>query len=451
MEARKKAIDQDVVEAKTSLRQALLNKKMLTCIFNGFTAGLPLYFLVQLIPAWLRNSAVDLKSIGFFSLVLLPYSLKYLWAPFVDRYVPPFLGRRRGWMFITQIVILISMVAIGFQNPNENIETILWLGLLVGFFSATQDIVLDAYRRELLFDNELGLGNSFYANAYRISGFIPAGLGLILADHFAWKTVFCVVALFMLVGLISTLMIKEIDDEISAPTTLKQAVFKPFTEFFKRGGVKQGLLILCFIFFYKFGDVMATALITPFYLDVGFSNTVIGSMAKVVGLWSMIIGGLLGGLIMVKIGINKSLWIFGVVQLLSILGFAWLSEMGPVLWALGLAVGLEYLGVGLGSAALMAFIAKATNKNFTGTQLALLSSVFAIPKIFSGVFAGVMIEGVSVKDGMFYNLLGEMSGIGYTNFFLICTGLALPGMILLKWVAPWNSEVNQAAALSEKF
>lgn len=433
------------MENQPSLLQALLNRRMLICIFNGFSSGLPLYFLAQLIPAWLRSEQVDLKTIGFFSLVLLPFSFKYLWAPFLDRYVPPFLGRRRGWMLILQIALLLVMASFALFQPQADVQLILYAGLAVGFFSASQDIVLDAYRRELLADNELGLGNSFYANAYRISGFIPGGLGLILSDYMPWEWVFVLISAFMAVGIIHTLMIKETSRPEEVPTSLKEAVVDPFREFFQRDGFQSGLLILLFIFLYKFGDTLATALITPFYIDVGFSKTVIGTVAKLVGLWSMVIGGFLGGLLMFRIGINRSLWLFGVVQLISILGFAALNEIGPSVWALGVVVGFEYLGVGLGSAALMAFIAQHTNKRFTGTQLALLTSLFAIPKSFSGILAGVFIEGVTPGDGIFYSLLGQVSGIGYTLFFFVCALFALPGMALLFWVAPWSSEQKNAS------
>lgn len=414
---------------KPSLLQVLTNKRMIICILNGFAAGLPMYFLVQLIPAWLRSEQVDLKTIGFFGFILLPFSFKYLWAPLLDRYIPPFLGRRRGWMMISQIALFVGMLCFAFLDAKNNITLILYAGLIVAFFSATQDIVLDAYRRELLPDEELGLGNSYYANAYRVAGFIPGGLGFILSDYLPWPTVFLIIAAFMLVGIGQTLYIHEIEGDDLAPQSLKEAVIEPFFEFFKRDGVKQGLLILAFIFFYKFGDTVATALITPFYIDVGFSKTVIGTVAKVVGLWSMIIGGFLGGVLMFKTGINKALWLFGFVQLLSILGFAFLNEVGANVTVLGVVVAFEYLGVGLGSAALMAYIAKNTNKSFTGTQLALLTSLFAIPKSFSGILAGALIEG---WDGF--------SGIGYTNFFYVCTALAMPGMILLFWVAPWGKK-----------
>lgn len=434
---------QNVAIEKPSLWKALMNKRMLICIFNGFTSGLPLYFLAQLIPAWLRSESVDLKTIGFFGLVLLPFSFKYLWAPFLDRYVPPLLGRRRGWMMASQVALLAFMVSLALLNPQENIRVILYVGLAIGFFSATQDIVLDAYRRELLPDNELGLGNSFYANAYRVAGFIPGGLGLILADYMPWSKVFIVVALFMLVGIIHTLVIDEIDTRVPPPKSLQEAVVEPFKEFFLRDGFKSGVLILLFIFFYKFGDTVATALITPFYLDMGFSKTIIGTVAKVVGLWSMLLGGLVGGLMMYRMGINKALWVFGIVQVLSIFGFALLSEVGANVLVLGGVVAFEYLGVGLGSAALMAFIAKSTNKKFTGTQLALLSSLFAIPKSFSGILAGVLVEGITEKDGMFYSVLGSMNGIGYTHFFFVCAALAIPGMVLLIWVAPWGEDQSK--------
>ena len=250
-------------------------------------------------------------------------------------------------------------------------------------------------------------------------------------------------SLFMLVGIIHTFAIKEITQDVMPPKSLKEAVIGPFKDFFAKDGVKTGLLILLFLFFYKFGDVMATSLITPFYIDVGFSMTVIGTVAKIVGLWSMIVGGFLGGLLMYKWGINKSLWIFGIVQMVTILGFSVLNELGPNVLALGVVVGLEYLGVGLGSAALMAFIAQNTNKNFTGTQLALLSSFFAIPKSFAGMLSGILIEGVKASDGIFFFVFGTMNGVGYTYFFYICTFLALPGMILLCWVAPWREKKNQ--------
>lgn len=424
---------------KTSLNQAIFSKRMLICIFNGFSAGMPLFFIYHLIPAWLRSESIDLKTIGLFSLVGIPYTWKFVWSPIMDRYIPPFLGRRRGWMLITQLLLLFSMAFMGFLSPTQSIWLIAGMATAIAFFSASQDIVLDAYRRELLPDSELGLGNSMYVNGYRAAVFVPGGLGLILGDYMPWSLVFMIIAAFMLIGVIKTLLIKEVFESIKAPASLNDAIVQPFVEFFSRdGGLKNGLLILAFLFLYKIGDNMATALSTPFYLDLGFSKTIIGSMIKLINFWAMIIGSFLGGATIYKIGINRSLWFFGLVQMVSILGFALLAEVGNNVTLLGFVIAFEYLGVGLGTAALVAFMARATSLNFTATQFALFSSLIALPRTFANAITGFLIEGVSQTDGLYYSVLGLWDGMGYTNFFLFCTLCAIPGMILLKWVAPWQ-------------
>lgn len=424
-----------------SLIKLFFSRKMLICLFNGLSAGMPLFFLYHLLPAWLRTEGVDLKTIGLFSLVGIPYTWKFVWSPLMDRYSLPFLGRRRGWMLLTQISLLVTMVLFGLFNPKQDILSIAVIATILAFFSASQDIVLDAYRRELLADNELGLGNSMYVNGYRAAVFIPGGLGLILADRLSWPMVFLVIGLFMLIGIVKTLLIEEACVEFRPPATLADAVVKPFREFFSRGGgIRSGVLILGFLFFYKLGDNLATALSTPFYLDLGFSKTVIGTLVKLVNFWAMLLGSLIGGATIYKIGINRSLWIFGFGQMFPILGFALLSEVGPNELLLGLVIGLEYLGVGLGTAALVAFMSKSTNKNFTATQFALFSSLIALPRSFANASSGFLIEGVKNTDGIYYNLFGAWNGLGYTNFFIFCTICAIPGMILLKWVAPWNDK-----------
>ncbi|MCH7979859.1 MAG: AmpG family muropeptide MFS transporter [Proteobacteria bacterium] len=396
---------------------------MLICVFTGFTSGLPLYVVFQLVPAWLRVEGVGLAEIGFFTLVQLPYVWKFLWSPVMDRYTLPFLGRRRGWMLVTQLALMLSIAAMGFLQPALSIWTVAYLAAAMAFFSASQDIVLDAYRRELLPDVELGLGNTIHVQAYRLSGLVPGALALILADHMAWHYVFVVVALFMFVGVMLTLFIKEAVSEPSPPKSLVDAVIDPFVEFFNRKGIGSGLLILAFLVLYKLGDSMATALQTPFFIDVGFTLTQIGSVAKTAGLIAATVGGLGGGLIMIKLGINRALWLFGVVQITSILGFALLSVVGINLWLLGLVVAFEYLGVGLGSAAFVAFMARTTNPVFAATQFALFSALTAVPRTVIGAFTGVMVE-----------------QLGWTNFFLLCTVLAIPGMLLLFKVAPWNAD-----------
>src|SRR5712691_3950795 len=258
--------------SSVSWRQALFNRRMLICVFTGFSSGLPLYLLINLLPAWLRSEQVDLRSIGLFALIQLPFTWKFFWAPLLDRYALPLLGRRRGWMLVTQVLLLASIPLFGALSPRLDLWTIAYLAAVVALFAATQDIVLDAYRRELLPDPELGLGNAIHVQAYRISSLVPGALALILADHFPWQTVFTVTALFMLPGIVNTFLVAEPALARPAPRTLTEAVVEPFHEFITRAGVSQALLVLAFIFLYKLGDSMATALATPFYLDMGLSR-----------------------------------------------------------------------------------------------------------------------------------------------------------------------------------
>ena len=408
---------------RETFREAILNRRMLICVFTGFTSGLPLYVLFQLVPGWLRVEGVGLAEIGFFALVQFPYAWKFLWSPFMDRFTLPFLGHRRGWMLLTQGFLLISIGLLGFTRPDLNLWTVAYLSAAVAFFSASQDIVLDAYRRELLPDVELGLGNSIHVQAYRFSGLVPGALGLILADHFEWQIVFVIIAMFMLIGIVLTLVIDEAIENPTPPQSMRDAVFDPFRDFIGRSGLKPALLVLAFLFLYKLGDNLATALQTPFFIDVGFTLTEIGAIAKSAGLIAAIVGGMAGGLIMVKLPINRALWLFGVVQITSIFGFALLSTLGANPWMLGVVVAFEYLGVGLGSAALIAFMARTTNPAFAATQLALFTALASVPRVFANAVTGVIVE-----------------AIGWTSFFLFCAVCAVPGMLLLFKVAPWNED-----------
>ncbi|NCF60310.1 MAG: MFS transporter [Gammaproteobacteria bacterium] len=396
---------------------------MLICLFTGFTSGLPLYVLIQLVPAWLRTEGVGLAEIGFFALIQFPYTWKFLWSPLMDRFTLPFLGHRRGWMLLTQLALFAFIATLGFIKPDLSIWTVAYISAAVAFFSASQDIVLDAYRRELLPDVELGLGNAIHVQAYRLSGLVPGTLALILADHLPWHTVFIIVAAFMLVGIVMTLSVSEAIAEPTPPRTIREAVIEPFREFLGRAGVQSALYVLAFLFLYKLGDSMATALQSPFFIDVGFTLTQIGTVAKFSSLTAAIVGGMVGGLVMVKLPINRALWLFGLVQIVSILGFAALSVIGPNLWMLGFAVAFEYLGVGLGTAALIAFIARSTHVAFAATQFALFTALAATPRTLASAVTGVIVEQT-----------------GWTNFFLLCTVLAVPGMLLLLKVAPWNED-----------
>jgi PAT family beta-lactamase induction signal transducer AmpG len=414
--------------------RALATRRMLICVFTGFSSGLPLYLLLNLVPAWLRTEGISLKTIGAMALIQFPYTWKFLWAPLLDRYVVIPLGRRRGWMVLTQLGLLAVIAWMGRLSPTADLPWIVWAAAAVALLSATQDIVLDAYRREILSDTELGLGNSVHVNAYRIAGLVPGSLSLILADHLPWTAVFVVTALFMLPGLALALTVNEPVAARAVPRTLREAVVEPFHEFMGRAGWRGAAWVLGFIFLYKLGDSMCTALATPFYLDMGFAKSDIGLIAKNAGLWPSVIGGLIGGLWMVKLGINRALWLFGVVQVASIVGFAWLAQIGPFptigaaeRTILALVIGGEALGVGLGTAAFVAYIARATHPSFTATQFALFTSLAAVPRTFANAATGWLVE-----------------LLGWPGFFWLCFALALPGMALLTKVAPWRVDTSGA-------
>lgn len=416
---------------KLSMKEAIFNRRMLICIFTGFSSGLPLFVLYQLVPGWLRDEGVSLAEIGLFSLIGIPYVWKFVWSPALDRFSFPFLGRRRGWMLVTQITLLVSIAAFGFIDPTMNIWSVAYLAAAVAFFSASQDIVIDAYRRELLSDQELGLGNSLNVQAYRVSGLIPGSLAFILADHMPWNTVFIIVAAFMFIGVGVTLCIKEAHIEHNAPKSIKDAVVLPFKDFMNREGLKSALFILLFLVLYKLGDSMATALQTPFFIDMGFTKTEIGVVAKSAGLIAMMVGLAVGGIVMLKLSISRALWLFGFVQIISILGFAALAEIGNNVYALAFAMGFEYLGVGLGTAAFVAFMAKQTNPTFAATQFALFSALTALPRTFANASTGLIVEQV-----------------GWTGFYFLCVGLAIPGMLMLLKVAPWHDKELAKSALT---
>lgn len=396
---------------------------MLICIFTGFSSGLPLFVFLNLLPAWLDAAHVDIKAIGLMALLQTPYVLKFLWAPLLDHFQLRALGRRRGWMVLLLLALMASLMLMGCLDPAHQLLAISAIGLLVAFLSASLDVVIDAYRREILPDHELGMGNTIHVNAYKLAGLVPGALGLLLADHLPWPVVFTVVALFLLPGLVMALVAREPASRGQPPRTLDAAIVQPFREFFTRQGVVAALEILLFIFLFKLGDSLATSLATKFYLDLGFSKTEIGLIAKNAGLWPGIIGGLLGGIWMIKLGINRALWLFGLAQLLVIPLFAWLSMVGHDPMALALVVGSEAFGVGLGTAAFVAFIARTTHPLYTATQLALLTALAAVPRTVINAYSGFLVE-----------------SLGWTQFFWLCTALGIPGMLMLLRVAPWRDE-----------
>lgn len=414
--------------SKNQLLKEIFSKKMALCLSLGFASGMPLFVVLTLLGAYLRKEGVNLKEIGLFSLIMIPYTWKFVWSPLVDRYNLFHLGRRRSWMLISQIAVFFSIFLLGQFSPKTSLSVIAVVSVILSFASATQDIVIDAYRREILTDRELGLGTSLFITASRASSLVPGGLSLVIAQFLSWSDVFFITAAFMLPALVVTFFIKE-PETINAPRNLRQAIIEPFREFKDRRGLKSMFLIILFVFCYKLGDSMATALATPFYIDLHYDLLTIGLVAKNAGLWSMLIGGILGGVIMLKTGINKALWYFGFGQLITILCFVILAHEGigsdtaPSVFLLAFVIIAECLGAGLGTSAFVAFLSAQTNKSYAATQFALLTSLSAVPRTFCNATTGYIVE-----------------FMGWENFFIFCTVLAIPGMLLLLKVAPFKSE-----------
>lgn len=394
--------------------RAVLSGRMLVALLMGFSSGLPLLLTGSVLQAWLKDGGVDLKQIGFFALIGLPYTLKFLWAPLFDRYVLP-LGRRRGWLLLMQLAVAAALLLLAAADPTpERLVLVAVAGFLVALFSASQDIVVDAYRRESLAEAELGLGSALYVNGYRVGMLLAGGGGLILADHLSFAAMYQIMALAMAACVLVTLCSPEPEAPENRPRTLRDAVVLPFLDYFTRDGA---WLILAFILLYKVGDTMASAMTVPFYLELGYSKTEIGAVVKLFGFWATIAGGTLGGIWILRIGMHRALWWFGIGQLLSTLGFVVLSQLPPTEVALAAVVAVENFTAGLGTAAFVGFMAALTDRRFTATQYALLSSLMGVPRVLLAAPTGWMAQ-----------------ALGWPGFFLLCAAIALPGLLLLRWV-----------------
>ena len=397
----------------------LINVKILVSFIMGFSSGLPLPLTLSTMQAWLKDSGVSNTKIGLFALIGIPYTLKFVWAPLFDRFSFKLMGRRRTWLLIIQIALATCIILMGMVGPHKNLTLFSLFALGITFFSASQDTVIDAYRREDLSNEQLGLGSSMAVNGYRV-GMLVAGAGsLLLADMFSWSYVYIVMAACMGVGIMTTIFVPEPDMHSAAPKTLSEAVVGPLKDYFTRDGA---ILLLLFIFLYKVGDQMASTMTMPLYLDLGFSKTEIGAIVKVFGFWATIGGGVLGGALMIKLGIFRSLFLFGILQMVSTAGFAFLNILGKSYWLLTSVIAFENLTGGMGTAAYVAFMASITNKKYTATQYALLSSLMGIPRVFAAAPTGWMTD-----------------TFGYTTFFVICTLVAIPGIILLVKFIPEKS------------
>lgn len=407
---------------RQSMLKVILSRRMLVALVMGFSCGLPLLLTLSVLQAWMKEEGIDLTVIGLMTLVGLPYTLKFVWAPLLDRFVLPILGRRRGWLLLAQLALTASIAGLGFTDPVRSPWMVALAALLVTFFSASQDIVVDAYRREDLADDELGLGSSLYINGYRIGMLLASGGGLIMADHMPFSMVYLIMAACMLPGILTTLLTPEPEMLLGKPRSMREAVIDPLVEYFSR---HRALWILAFILLYKIGDTMASAMTTPFYLDIGFTKTEIGAVVKLFGFWATIGGSLIGGILMLRQGIYRSLWVFGFLQALSTAGFAFLAWMGHSVALLSGVIAFENLSSGMGTAAYAAFMASITNKKFTATQYALLTSLMGIPRVLASAPTGFLAK-----------------HLGWETFFIACALIAVPGMLLLLKFAPWHASAD---------
>lgn len=403
---------------RESTLKVICSSRMLVALIMGFACGLPLLLTISVLQAWMKEEGMDLTVIGMMALVGLPYTLKFLWAPFLDRFTLPFLGRRRGWLLIAQVALIFSIGGLGFTDPGSSPWTVAFAAFLVTFFSASQDIVVDAYRREDFPDEQLGFASSLYINGYRVGMLLASGGGLIMADHIPFSMVYLIMAGCMLPGVMTTILAHEPEITEKKPESMKEAVFDPLVEYFSREGA---VWILAFILLYKIGDTMASSMTTPFYLDIGFSKTEIGAVVKLFGFWATIIGSLLGGILMFRLGISRSLWVFGFLQAISTACFALLARMGHNVPALSGVIAFENLSSGMGTAAYAAFMASITNKRFTATQYALLTSFMGVPRVLASAPTGFLAK-----------------NLGWESFFISCTLIAIPGILLLLKFAPWH-------------
>jgi PAT family beta-lactamase induction signal transducer AmpG len=398
-----------------SLMQVFRNRKMGFLLLLSFSSGMPFYLTGPTLQAWLTLDGVSLTAVGLFSLVGLPYSVKFLWSPILDRFTFSRLGRRRGWMALSQVLLMGALVSMAFGRPATGIYFIAVLALVIAFLSATQDIAIDAYRTDVLERHEMGAGAGITALGYRIALILTGGGAFILADYTSWPRVYFVMAAFMLVGLAASLRAPEPEDPGEPPASLADAVRAPFSEFWNRFGPGRAVLVLSFIAFYKLGDALITNMTTPFLLQTGFTQTEIGVVQGVVGLTATIVGALAGGALLSRMGILRALWIFGLLQAGTNLLYMILAQAGHNYPLMILTITVENFCSGLGTAAFLAFLMSLCNHNFSATQYALLSSLWAFTRDVGAAPAGGMVE-----------------IMGWPFFFLTTFFVALPALALLQ-------------------
>jgi MFS transporter, PAT family, beta-lactamase induction signal transducer AmpG len=390
------------------------NRRMAVTLLLMFASSFPLPLTSSgtTFQVWLKRNHVDIKTISALTLVGLPYSLKFLWAPFLDRFVPPFLNRRTGWIAIFQILLMASIGTMGLLNPQSDITYIILLATCISFFSASADIVIDAYRVDLLRPEERGAGASMVMIGGRLAFLTSGALALILADHFPWPKVFLMMASFLSVGLVTVFFAPDPEVVVAPPKTIKEAIIEPILSFFQKPGAVE---ILLFVVLFKAADTIATSLLSPFLVELGFTNTDIGSVNKVFGLIVSLLGGLVAGAVIPRWGVYKSLWIFGILQALGNSVFVALALHGKSYPWMVASIGVENFCGGLGTAALVAYLMGLCEQKFSASQYALLSSLTAVARTFLSSGSGLL-----------------ASYLGWPKFFMFAVVLATPGLFLLK-------------------
>jgi PAT family beta-lactamase induction signal transducer AmpG len=382
----------------------------------GFASGLPLALTGGTLQAWATIEQVSLQEIGFLTLVGTAYTLKFLWAPLVDRYAPPWLGRRRGWMVLMQVLLALGMLAMGCLSPGQSLLPLALLAVFVAFCSATQDIAFDAYRSDVLRKDERGAGAALSVLGYRLAMLVSGGLALIMADQWlGWGATYMLMGALMLLMALASFWAPEPEVPTQTPRSLQQAVLEPFREFFGR---PEAVTVLVLIVLYKLGDAFAGALSTTFLIRAaGYTASEVGTVNKLLGLAATIVGVLAGGALMARLGLYRSLMLFGLLQAVSNLGF-WVISVSPHnVWIMAAGVGIENLCGGMGTAAFVALLMGLCNQQFSATQFALLSALTAVGRTY---LAGPLTPQL-------------VQYAGWPTFFLLTVLIALPGLWLLHW------------------
>ena len=395
------------------------SKELLLIFFTGISSGIPLYLILSTLTIWLTRENVDISTIGLFALTQLPWTIKFLWAPFLDNYKITFLsayvGHRKAWLLVIQIFLIFSVIGLGSNNPKDNLYITAIFALLVAIFSASQDIVVDALRIEILDDSRQGAGAAMTQFGYRVGGILAGAGALYLREVLTWHQVFLCISFILFLLSICILIILPISDK--RRQFKKRNFATPFNELINRNSLTGLTIIVFFIFFFKFGDVVAGVMANPFYVKIGFSNLDIANTSKVFGVLMTVSGVFIGGILVNKFGILNSLIISSVLQIFSNLLFVWLAIVGNNINVLIVTIAGENLAGGMGSAAFVAYLSVLCNKSYTGTQYAILSSIMGLARTVLSSPAGFLVE-----------------WIGWYKFFIISTLLGLPGLVILFWM-----------------